>query len=1037
MVIAKGAGVTTEVVGITGIGIVHKIKAGQPVNVSEEFFHTGIGWLGLRIGMEGLGVVPKALHQWGRYEVPRLAGAMTFSRVASAFVGGTVGMVAVGQDVYQAATTQAQFMVGMRGVREFVPAYNHVATRLHTQGRFLAARLDLTKYFPPSDGFGLSNHFAWATVGVGNSRPRISRSYPILFEATPRPSTGEPEPPPTWPEKVKAEWLKWLNSRPAVDRTTSQDTLIAKYPLVAKGQKITVAEMVARVDQKINANHKLAVVTIRGKRKSFKEILTKAAVKVLFKHHENLQEVGFVFFDGSVILFTKIRDNVVKYSMKGEEATDAIAGFAEQRDRAVRMGFETVAWIPPKNLKPFPELLTELRNRRGLTLQEVRERLRVRCGIEISEARLENYEVLIDSAVPDFKVLQSLANIYEVDVRYLIESSNRTKHGKTMNAKQWVTPYFPIYIEGENDIDISRARYYKQEDPKGQSLGAWVYRYRKDPNHYYTRSEFAQALNIDEDTLTSLELNRRKPIQPNLLALSKVTGEPLANLIDRVNHTYHQSLLPTLELLFPQQSIYIDSVDEEAKIAQYAKSPGSMGHVAFAYRKADYNLPRATDLRHLVGRGRDCQWTYLESGETKVLIENVGFWGNIFQRAGLSVELLKSIYAAKGHVTHAFSFDLAYAMGDASFLSVAKNAGVSRNTIGHIVGGAATDLEILAKLRRALPHLPIDSMVRGQHPEAEKLFPNLFASDGYLDVPEGWVERLAALRVGELLFSRRMAMKKNVKEVGQTLGVSDSHVVNIELGVSGFKEDLLLIKLGQWLWPDLAEQKVMLPLLYLAYRPLLLSLYPVKAPTDVAPHFASLDSVTSRAPIESIKEELSRAMQRERITSATELARSLGYEGSEPQLATVGKRLLKASEPFYVEDIRRIHQRFPWLIYRRMYETFFGSRLAYFLGRDASGHFNYSLPGGNNFNRLRAKVLNIIDHAADTHFDSQLAAGRAANINVTGKNVKLSQVLKRGYSDVDIDHMAQTLKLDFEQRRLLYLYLNEASLKPMLEEANP
>ena len=125
----------------------HKVKAGQPANVSEEFFHTGIGWLGLRLGMEGLGVVPKAIHQWGRYEVPRLAGAMTFSRTTSAFVGGTVGMVAVGQDVYQAATTQAQFMVGMRGVREFVPAYNHVATRLHTQGKFLANILDANHYW--------------------------------------------------------------------------------------------------------------------------------------------------------------------------------------------------------------------------------------------------------------------------------------------------------------------------------------------------------------------------------------------------------------------------------------------------------------------------------------------------------------------------------------------------------------------------------------------------------------------------------------------------------------------------------------------------------------------------------------------------------------------------------------------------------------------------------------------------------------------------------------------------------------------------
>ncbi|MBI2337332.1 MAG: transcriptional regulator [Deltaproteobacteria bacterium] len=1031
--LAKGAGVTTEVMGITGIGVAQKIKAGQPVYVGEEFFHTGIGWLGLRLGMEGLGVVPKVLHQWGRYEVPRLAGAMTFSRVTSAFVGGTVGMVAVGQDVYQAATTQAQFMVGMRGVREFVPAYNYVATRLHTHGRFLAARLDLRKYFPPNDGFRLSNNFAWATATVGE----VSnfRSRPILLEGTPRPNAGEPEPSPAWPEKVKAEWLKWLGARTTVDRTTAQETLVREYPLRIKGKTAAIAEMVAMVDTKINTNHQFAVITIRGSRKTFKKILTKAAVKLLFKRHQNLQEVCFVFVDGSAILFTKIRDNIAKYPMKPNEAGEVIADFSEQGVRVLRMTFETAAWIPPENLKPFPDLLTELRKRQGLTLGEVRERLRIEDGIEITEARLEKYEVLTDWAAPDFKVLQSLAKIYRVDVRYLIESSNRIKHGQTISAKQWKTAYFPIYFEGENDV--ARVRFYKQQDPKAESLGAWAYRYRKNPDHYYTRSEFAKALNIDENTLSELELNKRKPIRSTLLALSKVTGEPVANLIDRMNHTYHQALLPTLELLFPQQSVYIDSVDEEAKLAQYVKNPGSMGHVAFAYRKADYNLPRATDLKHLVGRGRDCQWSYLESGEIKVLMENVGFWGNVFQRAGLPVELLKSIYAAKGHVANTFSFDLAYAVGDASFSDVAKSSGMGRNTISHIVGGAVTDLEILVKLRRALPHLPINRMVQGQHPEAGKLFPNLLTSDGYLDVPEGWAERLAALKVGELFFARRMAMKKNAKEVGLVLGISGNQVINIELGVSGFQEDLLLVRVGQWLWPDPAEQRLMLPLLYLACRPELLKLYPVKTLTDLKPHVAPLDPVTLWSPVESVKKELKAAMQKERIASATELAKSLGYEGNEAQLATVGKRLLKVSDPLYIEDIRRIHQRFPWLSYRRMYETFFSSRLAYFLGRGATGHFNYSLPEGNNFDRLKIQVLNIIDHAADLHFDSHLAAGRAANIKVTRQGEKLSQALKREYGEVDIDHMAQVLKLDFEQRRLLYIYLNEAALKPMLEEANP
>ncbi|MBI2336394.1 MAG: hypothetical protein HYU97_06495 [Deltaproteobacteria bacterium] len=167
-ILAKGAGVTTEVMGITGIGVAHKVKAGQPVNVGEEFFHTGIGWLGLRLGMEGLGVVPKALHQWGRYEVPRLAGAMTFSRVTSAFVGGTVGMVAVGQDVYQATTTQAQFMVGMRGVHEFIPAYGRAATKLHNQGRFLAAKLDLTKY--PK----LLKSFQWPNFPSAGMKPLLA-----------------------------------------------------------------------------------------------------------------------------------------------------------------------------------------------------------------------------------------------------------------------------------------------------------------------------------------------------------------------------------------------------------------------------------------------------------------------------------------------------------------------------------------------------------------------------------------------------------------------------------------------------------------------------------------------------------------------------------------------------------------------------------------------------------------------------------------------------------------------------------------------
>ncbi|MBI2337329.1 MAG: hypothetical protein HYU97_11275 [Deltaproteobacteria bacterium] len=244
--LAKGAGVTTEVMGITGIGVAHKVKAGQPVNVGEEFFHTGIGWLGLRLGMGASGVLPKAIHQWGRHDSLRLAGAMGFTRVTSAFVGGTVGMVAVGQDVYQAATTQAQFMVGMRGVYEFIPAYGNVATRLHTQGKFLASVLDANRYrewlktfqFPDFSSTGMKPLLVEAGSGRGLSEKGGFRAY-SEGDIRVGKKTVYPQRALEWAEKYDEVFLAPFRDMP-VSKAGMPDFRLYLQPVSEKFDKIVI-----------------------------------------------------------------------------------------------------------------------------------------------------------------------------------------------------------------------------------------------------------------------------------------------------------------------------------------------------------------------------------------------------------------------------------------------------------------------------------------------------------------------------------------------------------------------------------------------------------------------------------------------------------------------------------------------------------------------------------------------------------------------------------------------------------------------------
>ncbi|MBI2336251.1 MAG: HutD family protein [Deltaproteobacteria bacterium] len=179
-VLARGVGVTTEVAGITGIGVAEKLKHGESVNLGDEALRTGVGWLGLRLGMLGVGGTAQAFHYVGRYEVPRLVGGMTFTRVTSAFVGGTAGMVgaetlfessdglskrALSQKVYQAATTQAKFMVGMRGIHALFPSVAHASQRLSVAHVYLQRGIQ-PKTITPPNGFDrflgtLSSYGAW------------------------------------------------------------------------------------------------------------------------------------------------------------------------------------------------------------------------------------------------------------------------------------------------------------------------------------------------------------------------------------------------------------------------------------------------------------------------------------------------------------------------------------------------------------------------------------------------------------------------------------------------------------------------------------------------------------------------------------------------------------------------------------------------------------------------------------------------------------------------------------------------------------
>ena len=247
-----------------------------------------------------------------------------------------------------------------------------------------------------------------------------SRSRPILFEATPRPDTGEPEPPPAWPEKVKAEWLKWVT--PHLEEQQSQERIF-RAKRDHKNLFWDTGSFLELLSQRISSlpPHKNGIVVqIELRRDSFPFKQIQKNITASFEQSMRLKEIHIVLMNGVLSL---VRGQAPSWLSWRDISNRSY--FTDPKNGLMRFEFHFLDltqpekpllaavkdWHPPKTITPIHEILRTAREAKGLSLQDASQKLTQVLGYAVRKEKLVDYEGDWDKAIP-FDMLIGLAEVY-------------------------------------------------------------------------------------------------------------------------------------------------------------------------------------------------------------------------------------------------------------------------------------------------------------------------------------------------------------------------------------------------------------------------------------------------------------------------------------------------------------------------------------------------------------------------------------------------------------------------------------------------
>lgn len=762
-----------------------------------------------------------------------------------------------------------------------------------------------------------------------------------------------------------------------------------------------------------------------------------APLRALLSSHPGLQEIRLRFLDGRLVWLVKDEGGRVISESEEADPTDPVHLGHDLPIKAIFKVRMRPRWSTRRPTGTLREMLREARNLAGLDLPEVARRLldEPTLGRELSSYRgafrgvsdLRAWEAGPSRAIP-FPLLRALAGIYGQDVRTWIAASNRDLH-PAIPRRLWEGEGYPLYLELKTDLD--RVREFDAA-PEGRGRGSFGWRLfeaRKNPDQYFSALALAERVGILPKMLHDFERNHHSPNAATLRALTEALNLTEADLAGAISRTFHSEL--PLADLFPGQAIFLTphSLDA-AKVAGYARDPGSLGQYLFASRKLRPGFPSADEISAELGRNPN-YFSQHEANAVHFGRDNLHEWLWLWNRMGLPRELFLEIAERRHGIPQGDpAYLLAEALEGRSLEQVQAQSEISTKTLSAILqqrGNLVTPASLLS-LKEALPRLDAARLYLHYYPELPHFFPELNGPAApHLRVdPQRLPELFRRFHLGEALFAHRMNADPPLStvELAAALGWDNPTVGRHERQFSRIEDDASLRRLGEVLDLNPAE-------LYLYYRPEVLRLFPLRDPAGepwtlseegyralLSPNHGSYDRHNLRRRL---SPEILRLPARHdangNIDPALTLARAHGLETKQAQ------KLLDPARPLGDADLRWLAERFPRLSYREWYEHFHRSELAFFLGRREDGAIDYRLPEGMDY-----EALERLDMVARIE-DRSREAGGSVPLSV------LRSLRKSGNpGERSLVQISRWTGLD---RRLLFMYFRREDLRPFLESRGP
>jgi transcriptional regulator with XRE-family HTH domain len=720
------------------------------------------------------------------------------------------------------------------------------------------------------------------------------------------------------------------------------------------------------------------------------------------------------------------------------------------RDQVLRVRLIT-PWRSPEAMTPFPQLIRQLREARGLSIEEVVEQIweDPQMARELTDYRyhsfeptnLENLERGRKWERLQYPVLKRLAEVLHVDVRQLIASHNRTRFPE-VREEYWTTADYPVFIEGAADLRRIQAYERSRKDGrKHHSIGSFgwkVWAGRKDPFDYKNVAQFSRESQLHESYVIGGEKNL-KAFGPESYrgVVAVLSNIPEMELLRAHVTTHFPDLHP--DRVFGGHFVYIDPYrDDAAKIRLYAEDGLGIGKYLYAYRATQPNNPTVEPF------AKDCgvdprSWDTRELNQTPITERNLSDWIVLFDKTGMPLELLKAVAEEDyGIPRDGGAWLLAESKRGTSLRAIHRSGGTTDHRTLLSIGkneGRRTQRATLLKVKAALPGLDSARIYREQHPEIEEVFPELGRDPSSIVLSNSQIEEaLYRFHSGERIFAALMnppAVDLPKQRGGGTWmdtdfaaysGFSRRLVYQLQRGFVNVQSDQELLRLARGLQVDPK-------LLYLHFRPEILRHYGIVDPNSTEVR------VISTGEYDAIMEEANRNFDRDNLRG--ELKRVITASGETGPVEFVAELFhVKSKSAVSIlrgvdlsnDHIRLLDQALEGFSYRCWYEHFNRPWLAFFLGRDSNGAFDYRLPDG--INRRELSGLDMQNLLRKKPYHSSVDTER-------GKKSITTAISRLGGSMTDVDVMRFSRAKQDVDRRLLFLWARREELKPMIEAANP